>query len=845
MYFKTVLREVDMKVRPLSLLPGRIFFLGGLSLFLLGSPSSAALDPPHDSAFGTGCGSCHDMKAFDQPNLIPENGHSPLDLDDSLYNNVCWNCHDGITATLAKTHSSLQTDNRYGDWSIDCSICHNQHRQDQNTTYGSTYGKFIRQRIDLSGILDTSGNPLKSGVRAVRFLGNTGPNSFADGDGTVDGICEVCHTQTSRWRNDGSLAGVAEHSELKGSNCVACHPHEQGFRPSYECLDCHGKSLHDRADIGIQFSGSSHHVQTGSPVTGVQCHACHWEADSNGKISAYHEAVPGAPVDLVIYGAGSRPEVYAEGVTVIRYLADGTREQIRSINAHCLGCHSEQNNGVDIFGDGKSPDFYAWDTPKSSIAARYSQAGTTTWGKYTSIGTGKDQIKAFSAHGNAVANQGGGEPDTWVSTREGTENVACFDCHNSHGSTAEGVTTSYTSATPNGGILKNTFAGKGGYAMDYVPRAYSSDKGKFAFNSGAALCNDCHQTNYSGAVPWGFYETYGATRAILGYKDNFDFRSTDARITHAGGHFSASFPLTTTPAEPVNGLCTPCHDPHGVSPALNQEYAVPLLKGTWLTSTYKEDDPPPLNSSQYPGFSFDQDTFPGPEYMMAETDAEFGGLCLRCHAKTDIDPDDPGANATWKSMDRVHDAVKGWGANTQHNYPCAKCHLPHVSARLPRLMQTNCMDYRHKGRVGYNSSPYLQGTGAFPYWGGGCHGANNGYVPGQTLKEQYWNVVTRWEDRDDDDSVSYPDMPGLAGADCDDTNADIFRAVDGTCDGDGDGVLDASAGGLDCDDEDDTVGYDPAVCDQDGDGVIAWAAGGYDCDDTDPLTAEAADGFCE
>jgi len=61
------------------------------------------------------------------------------------------------------------------------------------------YGKLIKS------ILPTS----NSGDRAVKnFRNEEGdppmPNSFADGDSTYDGVCEVCHTQTTHFRNDGS-----------------------------------------------------------------------------------------------------------------------------------------------------------------------------------------------------------------------------------------------------------------------------------------------------------------------------------------------------------------------------------------------------------------------------------------------------------------------------------------------------------------------------------------------------------------------------------------------------------------------------------------------------------------
>ena len=257
------------------------------------------------------------------------------------------------------------------------------------------------------------------------------------------------------------------------------------------------------------------------------------------------------------------------------------------------------------FGDGKRPNQYAWDS--RSIDERYSQTGTTAWGKYSggNFTPKNTQTKAYSAHGNAVNNQGGWDlNETWPNTRNGSENIACFDCHNSHGSSVSGTTTSYTSATTNGGILKDTVAGKGGYSMTYKPQAGGSTANNNAYNAGAGLCFDCHLTAASGTTPWGYNSTFGATQAIMGYRDTpyfgpgtappqqrFGYKSANAP---KGGHFGASSALSSTPTHTINGLCTPCHDPHGVSPTLgsNMQYGVPLLKGTWLTSLYKEDRTP-------------------------------------------------------------------------------------------------------------------------------------------------------------------------------------------------------------------------------------------------------------
>jgi hypothetical protein len=585
----------------------------------------------------------------------------------------------------------------------------------------------------------------------VKFFDQTGTDSFADGyttytlpDGytTYNGICELCHRQPIHFRNDGS-ASDQNHTNLAflgnsipGTNCIACHSHDGGFKPTVSCLSCHSFSINNRANIGAQFGGNSHHVQ-GTTVTGIACYQCHWEANSDGTMnSLYHGGTSGSAVDLVVYGAGTRPTTYTAGTTVIQYTANGSRTEIKKLNTHCLSCHSAQNSATVPFGDGKTPQQYAWDG--KSIDERYSQTGTTPWGKYSggNVTPKNTQTKAYSAHGNAVNNQGGWNlSETWPNTRNGTENVACFDCHNSHGSTVTSTTTSYTSATTNGGILKDTVAGKGGYTMTYKPQAGGSTANHNAYNAGAGICFDCHLNAASGTTPWGYNGTFGDTQAIVGYRDTPYFGpgtgNPQQRFTYKlsnaikGGHLGASSALSSTPTHMINGLCTPCHDPHGVSPTLgtNMQYGVPLLKGTWLTSPYKEDRTPQNNmigtirsdrGREGVHYYIDQNTF-GTDINSSVTgitqiDTQFAGLCLNCHPKNTLTN---GTNHTWKSKDRIHESVKDWktaNSNVQHNYPCSKCHIPHNSG-LPRLMITNCLDSKHKGFKGNNTVPFHAGSG--------------------------------------------------------------------------------------------------------------------------------------
>ena len=229
------------------------------------------------------------------------------------------------------------------------------------TDFFIMYGQFIRDNI--------GGNP-------VKLFDQIGANSFADGDGTYDGICEVCHTQPD-----------APHFEA--TQCTACHNHLEGLKPSSgDCMGCHSLSLGERVAASQQFNSNSHHVQDVS-VTGAHCYQCHWEAKTDGSINnPYHEGynsetktyVSGAKVDLVVYSAETRPTIYTVGTTAIEYIADGSRAEFEKLNDHCISCHSDQNNTTEPFGDGKTPKEYAWDN--SSIDARYSQTGTTKWGKY-------------------------------------------------------------------------------------------------------------------------------------------------------------------------------------------------------------------------------------------------------------------------------------------------------------------------------------------------------------------------------------------------------------------------------------------------------------------------------
>ena len=321
--------------------------------------SARAVGYPHYLQNGYECASCHNVHGT-QPKLIWEQAPQQ-DIDHSVFNQLCWSCHNDVDAPAVLTHSSLQSSNAYGNWTVDCVVCHDPHLHRQALAYpddhlaegiveavsattltkagaadwtpdayqgmivfpnknrmyysyrivgnsGDTlivdgdvstpgvdgsmdlsqvspgdsfvvgYGKLIRSEVDLGRIAEYASTALplpapthpKSGLRAVKFIRSSGANSFADGDATYDGICEVCHTQTNFHRNAG---GGAAHSA--GSDCLSCHNHGNGFMHGggggSDCEACHGH------DAGYEYAPGEFSGGAGT----VQSHSTHTENDED------------------------------------------------------------------------------------------------------------------------------------------------------------------------------------------------------------------------------------------------------------------------------------------------------------------------------------------------------------------------------------------------------------------------------------------------------------------------------------------------------------------------------------------------------------------------------------
>ncbi len=133
------------------------------------------------------------------------------------------------------------------------------------TSFGIIYGQYVQNAVKRDGE-----------TRVVKFFDKSGDFAFASDEGgtgsdaTPTGICQVCHTQTRHWRNNGNQA-----DHYSGQNCTAsCHRHENGFAHAAGgagggCESCHGH------DPGYEYQTNLFSAGEGS----FQSHSTHTEQD--------------------------------------------------------------------------------------------------------------------------------------------------------------------------------------------------------------------------------------------------------------------------------------------------------------------------------------------------------------------------------------------------------------------------------------------------------------------------------------------------------------------------------------------------------------------------------------
>ncbi|HEY4716356.1 MAG TPA: hypothetical protein VII00_04555 [bacterium] len=163
---------------------------------------------------------------------------------------ICNDCHN-----LPNHGSGGMESTSYGSWQLDCRDCHSPHAG------GNIY------------LVNSSINTPNSGSKAVTFQSVT---NFVDNAAPRDGICEVCHTKTKYYRNDGTQP-QAHNKDTQ--NCTGCHPHTKAFKPSESsggssCCSCH-------SDLWAEMNSTNnyHHYLNNCEVTNVASSGTKYPSD--------------------------------------------------------------------------------------------------------------------------------------------------------------------------------------------------------------------------------------------------------------------------------------------------------------------------------------------------------------------------------------------------------------------------------------------------------------------------------------------------------------------------------------------------------------------------------------
>jgi hypothetical protein len=401
----------------------------------------------------------------------------------------------------------------------------------------------------------------------------------------------------------------------------------EGGHPSAACLDCHNSAqgsfrlITDSTFSTGDFSLSSHHIDGALAATQAQkergCIACHYENEAGGNdglIGLKHYNAAGVNID---------PET-GQAYDVLNFDPADRAGTSPVVTTFCLGCHSQYMDTAQPFaltagGDTSTPVSRSWD--ETSIAVKFDVSTTGRFSSYDSntfnVTPAFYVFKADSPHRRPDLNERGiATSGAWSDSGGDAVGLQCLDCHNAHGSDVT-VTRSWKisgSSAADDGSVGGILVGQSGRwsGWDYTPAA-SGSPGEYSAE--ADLCFDCHLGD-DPAVDAGSYTDYGVSAAVTDYysgaagrwrtSDSWDTQSFTFKQPNAGGtgiqssHWTGS--LSTAAAHPVLdgaglGQCTPCHDPHGVTPRADTTFLrttngglkYPLLKGNWLTSPYKED----------------------------------------------------------------------------------------------------------------------------------------------------------------------------------------------------------------------------------------------------------------
>ncbi|GBE06827.1 doubled CXXCH motif [bacterium BMS3Abin10] len=454
--------------------------------------------------------------------------------------------------------------------------------------YAVIYGKLIRDVIKTPdratcSVVANEYVCAETIEKAVKFLRPAGTNSFADGDVTYNGMCEVCHTQTTHFRNDGTGSDQlhANMGAVVGTDCTSCHSHVDGFAHSsgsgIGCIECHG---HDAGtnfdpDMSAPYSAGatasqgrgtnqshSTHTETDSDDLrgpGIYCDTCHdinnfpnfktgTDSNGDGNYDLSETDVcdnchsPGGAYDGVGDATIGAKNNWSAGAYSGSNLASGKEKW-------CAGCHDETpaNDMQDGTGTVPAPNVIG----DESGVYPYG----TGWGYYR---TGHGATASYPATGRAGADYG------------------CLECHDSTITHIDHQHRTYTALSDNYRTGYRLSLVNGQEPMN-IPTSDSCDVNSFR------LCLQCHSDTD------GMFCVQDPRAPETNYSD-VDFYSGENlhgyHLSNVGSWWYSDWEGTNT----SRLSCPTCHNVHGSpSPA--------MIRHGELIST-------PGTTDKVPGLSF-------------------------------------------------------------------------------------------------------------------------------------------------------------------------------------------------------------------------------------------------
>ncbi len=471
-------------------------------------------------------------------------------------------------------------------------------------------------------------NTPNSGPKDVIFTAYEGTNSYADGDITYDGVCEVCHTDTRHHRNDGNNPDPDSH--YANTSCRECHAHKDEFShgggSGSGCEDCHGH------DPGYEYEPDKFSEGAGT----IQSHSTHTENDS---------------------------------------------DDLKGPNIPCSECHDTENYPYFKSGTGDAPyDLTETDVCDSCHSPGGAFDGVQTamanWdeGVYngTSLKSGEEKWCVGCHDGNpAVTNSIyapdiGGDGSTYGYFVNGHGKTGwdkeCTDCHNITLTHIDGVERTF-------GDSYTVSAYNDGYRLihtDAEPALKIPRSGKYDI-SDSRLCFSCHNEVDVLGVPsdYSVCWTPALPSIVLpaGTTAHTNFRNEqswglgwswanpqaphNSHWSHLGG-YGFSYYMDPNGGYPTPSNCITCHNPHGTSDGSNNP-AVKMTRGDLdiTFATYNDG----LSDYDYGYLGSDDYRLAGPDL--------YCGACHTYGAGSDPDGGTRYYRQPWQTPDNITGSSAG------------------------------------------------------------------------------------------------------------------------------------------------------------------------------------------